>query len=90
MSDFADMNTNAMIATLRALTHEIDRVNVLLDQVGLDGELMAELGLYVYDLSCALAVMSDEYENRRKSDHRSDNLMAIENLLNYFSEEKIV
>jgi hypothetical protein len=90
MTNLISIDTNSMIATLRAISHEIDRVNARLNQPDLDDDLTEELALYINDLACALSAMSDAYEHRRKNDNDGDRLMGIENLLAYFSGETAV
>lgn len=90
MSTFETINTNVMIAMLRGLTHEVDRVNAKLDEPDLPDEIMEELGLYCNDLESALSSLMEEYETRRNLPEHAGRLTEIKLLLAYFSNEKIV
>lgn len=74
------LSTNALIAILRAVTHEIDRAEALLAA----GDSSEEMGLYVNDLHEALAGLSTVYSAHQQAD---DSLTPVDRLLKYFSEE---
>ncbi len=77
-------STNATIATLRALTCEIHRIERKLRDENLSDEDSEELGIYAMDLQEALASVSDEYEMRRRED---STLTDVNILLKYFSSQ---
>jgi len=77
------MPTNGLIATLRALTHEIGRVNQrLADEQANDDESVEEVGRYLNDLHEAIAATSAEYESRRVS---QTDLCSVDALIERFS-----
>ena len=90
MRPFETINTNVMIAMLRGLTHELDRVNAKLDEPELSDELMEELGLYCNDLESGLSSLMEEYETRRNLPEHVGRLTEIKLLLDYFSKEDII
>lgn len=90
MSTFETINTNVMIAMLRGLTHEIDRVNAKLDEPNLRDDVMEELGLYCNDLEIAMSSLMEDYEIRRNLPEHAGRLTEIKLLLDYFSNEKII
>ncbi len=90
MRPFETINTNVMIAMLRGLTHELDRVNARLDDPDLPDEVMEELGLYYSDLESGLSSLMEEYETRRNLPEYVGRLTEIKLLLDYFSKEDII
>jgi hypothetical protein len=89
LNNFESLNTTLLIATLRALTHEIDRAYKSLDGDDLDEETNEELALYIQDLRMTRTIMSNEYEARRAAEPDED-LTAVEALLEYFSSEEFL
>lgn len=90
MTTFKNMNTNVLIAMLRGLTHEVDRVSAKLDDPELSPELMEELNLYSDDLENAISLLMDEYEKHRNLPEHAGRLTEISLLLNYFSSENVL
>ncbi len=88
MNNFEHFTTTLLMATLRALTHEVDRAYKRLDADDIDDDDNEELALYIQDLRMARSIMAQEYETRRLAD--DDGLTAVEPLLEYFSDEELI
>jgi hypothetical protein len=90
MNNATNINTNFLIAILRAMTHEANRVNQRLDDADLDEALSEELGEYAQDLAGATGVLAEAYEMRRKMDTTGQDMAEVGGLLNYFATEEMV
>lgn len=74
-------STNAVIAMVRALAHELNELERYLN----DGEQPdEEWALYLNDLNEALASIADDYSSRIEGD---GSLTAFDRLLQHFSQE---
>lgn len=79
------ISTNALIATLRALTHEVNRVeSKLAEHDSISEDEAEELGEYVNDLHEALASAADIYKTRQEAD---GSLTDVDLLLGHFDSE---
>ncbi len=90
MNHIDNINTNYLIAILRAMTHEASRVNLRLDAPDLDDDLAEELAEYAQDLAGATGVLGQAYEARRTAEPSSQELAALAGLLNHFANENVV
>jgi hypothetical protein len=88
LNNFEHLTTTLLMATLRALTHEIDRAYKRLDAVDTDDDDNEELALYIQDLRMTRTIMAQKYETRRLTD--DDELTEVESLLQYFSDEDLI
>jgi hypothetical protein len=76
-----ELSTNALIAMLRALAHEVNQVEALLS-MSEEGE---EMGLYLNDLQEAISSVADTYSSRKQQD---ESLSSVDLLLTHFSKEQ--
>ena len=90
MNNVDTLDANVLIAMLRGLTHESQRVGSALENEEMDEQSNEELNLYGNDLDLAISFLSEAYESRRKAGGAEARLTEIGLLLHYFEEEKLV
>ena len=81
-----NISTNALIATLRAITRESKQVEAQLQDANLSDDDAEELGAYANDLQEAMSSLADAYEVRRQSD---STLTEVDALLKHFTSSRI-
>lgn len=84
------LDANVLIAMLRGLSHESQRVGAALENGEMADQANEELNLYGNDLDLAISFLSDAYESRRKAGGAAARLTEISLLLRHFAEEKMV
>lgn len=90
MSDLNSIDANILIAMLRGLTHESERVSERLNDDALDEQTTEELDVYGNDLDQAISCLMEVYEKRRNAGGAEAQLTEIGLLLNYFKTETLV